>query len=116
MAKHAQAFLDAVEIETCDVLGFSLGGMVAQQMVLDRPSTFRRMILVATAPRGGDDIMHLEKPSIAKYIRDPQLEDGHQRLKKLFFAPTTSSQSGGESFVGRLAKRKGDLEPPPGPE
>jgi len=40
--------------------------MVAQQMIVDRPSIFRRLILVATAPRGGDDIMHLEKPSLAK--------------------------------------------------
>src|SRR5207253_480202 len=53
MATHALAFLDCLGIETCDLLGFSLGGMVAQQMVLDRPSVFRRMILVATAPRGG---------------------------------------------------------------
>ena len=35
--------------------GFSLGGMVAQQMALDRPSVFRKMILVGTAPRGGED-------------------------------------------------------------
>src|SRR5437879_8989586 len=60
MATHALAFLDGLGIERCDVLGFSLGGMVAQQMVLDRPSVFGRMILVATAPRGGEDIMHLE--------------------------------------------------------
>ena len=63
MAGHAKAFLDALGIETCDVLGYSLGGMVALQMVQDRPSIFRRMILVGTAPRGGEDIMHLEKPS-----------------------------------------------------
>jgi pimeloyl-ACP methyl ester carboxylesterase len=65
MARHALAFLDALGITTCDVLGYSLGWMVAQQMALERPSTFRRMILAATAPRGGEDIMHLEKPSLA---------------------------------------------------
>jgi pimeloyl-ACP methyl ester carboxylesterase len=52
MAAHAFAFLDSLAIRTCDVLGFSLGGMVAQQMALERPSTFRRMMLVGTAPRG----------------------------------------------------------------
>src|SRR5215510_3024302 len=62
MAAHALAFLDGLGLRVCDVLGFSLGGMVAQQMALDRPSVFRRMILVGTAPRGGEDIMHLEKP------------------------------------------------------
>src|SRR5262249_9375099 len=63
MAAHALAFLDGLGLRVCDVLGFSLGGMVAQQMTLDRPSVFRRMILVGTAPRGGEDIMHLEKPN-----------------------------------------------------
>src|SRR5947209_7021634 len=52
MATHTFAFLDGLGIDTCDVLGFSLGGMIAQQMVLDRPSIFRRMILVATATSG----------------------------------------------------------------
>src|SRR5580698_11004427 len=46
MAKHALAFLDALGLSTCDVLGFSLGGMIAQQMVLERPSIVHRMILV----------------------------------------------------------------------
>src|ERR1700733_8235904 len=73
MAKHALAFVDALGLPTCDVLGFSLGGMIAQQMALERSSIFRRMILVGTAPRGGEDIMHLEKPSLAKHLSDPNL-------------------------------------------
>src|SRR5215813_5796072 len=98
MAKHAFAFLDALGVTTCDVLGFSLGGMVAQQMALDRPSIFRRMILVATAPRGGDDVMHIEKPALAKVFGDATLQ-GYARLQKLFFAPTASSQAAGAAFV-----------------
>src|SRR6476646_4446813 len=73
MAKHALAFLDGLGVATCDVLGFSLGGMIAQQMAQDRPSIIRRMILVGTAPRGGEDIMLLEKPSLAKYLTDANL-------------------------------------------
>src|SRR5271156_2953525 len=46
----------------------SLGGMVAQQIALERPSIFRRMMLVGTAPRGGEDIMHLDKPRLAEGI------------------------------------------------
>ena len=42
MTGHALAFLDRLGIETCDVLGFSLGGMIAQQMAQDRPSLIRR--------------------------------------------------------------------------
>lgn len=115
MAKHVFAFLDAMGLETCDVLGFSLGGMVAQQMAQDWPAIFRRMILVGTAPRGGEDIMHLEKPTLAKYLRDPQFR-GYEVLQKIFFAPTPSSQAAGEAFVGRLAQRTQDLEPRSGPE
>jgi len=115
MAEHALAFLDGLGLKTCDVLGFSLGGMVAQQMVVDRPAVFRRLILVATAPRGGDDIMHLEKPSLAKYLQDPKLQ-GYAVLQKIFFAPTASSQSAGEAFIGRLLRRKDDREPVSGPE
>src|SRR5206468_4705841 len=55
MAEHSTAFLDGLGIKTCDVVGYSLGGMVAFQMVQDRPSIFRRMVLVGTAPRGGED-------------------------------------------------------------
>lgn len=115
MATHALAFLDGLEVDTCDVLGFSLGGMVAQQMVQDRPSIFRRMILVGTAPRGGEDVMHLEKPRLAKYIGDPNLR-GYAVLPKIFFALTESSQAAGEAFIERLAQRKEDLEPASGPE
>lgn len=115
MAQHALAFLDELRLSTCDVLGFSLGGMIAQQMVQDRPSIFRRMILVGTAPRGGEDIMHLEKPGLAKYLSDPSLE-GYARLQKLFFAPTQSSQAAGAAFIKRLAQRTQDREPVSGAE
>jgi pimeloyl-ACP methyl ester carboxylesterase len=114
MATHALAFLDVLGVNTCDVLGFSLGGMVAQHMVQERPSIFRRIILVGTAPRGGEDIMHLEKPSLAKYLNDPKLQ-GYEVLQKIFFAPTASSQAAGEAFIGRLAQRKNDREPASGP-
>ena len=110
MAKHALAFLDGLGLASCDVLGYSLGGMVAQQMAQDRPSIFRRMILVGTAPRGGEDVMHLDKPSLAKYLGDPTLK-GYAVLQKIFFAPTESSQEAGAAFIDRLNQRSKDREP-----
>ena len=115
MAMHALDFLDALCLISCDVLGFSLGGMVAQQMAQDRPSMVHRMILVGTAPRGGEDIMHLEKPSLARHLGDPSLK-GYAVLQKIFFAPTSSSQAAGGAFLERLAHRKEDLDPPSGPQ
>src|SRR5262245_35794244 len=115
MASHALDFLDSLGLDGCDVLGFSLGGMVAQQMALDRPSVFRRMILVGTAPRGGEDIMHLEKPSLARHLGDPTLK-GYAVLQKIFFAPTSTSQVAGAAFIERLARRTEDLDAASGPD
>ena len=58
--------------------------------------------------------MHLEKPSLAKHIEDPQ-NRGLAVLQKIFFAPTTTSQAAGAAFIGRLMQRKDDREPPAGP-
>ena len=110
MARHAFAFLDAMELVRCDVLGYSLGGMIAQQMALDRPTAFRRMVLVGTAPRGGEDVMHLEKPTLQVHLSDPKLP-GYAVLGKIFFAHTESSQAAANAFVKRLTERTQDREP-----
>ena len=115
MAEHVLAFLDTLGIKTCDVLGFSLGGVIAQQMALDNSKMFRKMILVGTAPRGGDDIMHLDKPTLAKHLQDPKLK-GYEVLQKVFFPPTETSQAAGKEFIGRLTQRLQDREPISGPE
>jgi pimeloyl-ACP methyl ester carboxylesterase len=72
------------------------------------------MMLVGTAPRGGDDIMHLDKPSLAVPLGDPTLK-GYSVLQKIFFAPTSSSQAAGAAFIERLAERGEDLDPASGP-
>src|SRR5690348_17059451 len=62
MADHALAFVDQLGLTRLDVLGFSLGGMLAQTIALKRPSLIHRMLLVGTAPEGGEDVMNMEKP------------------------------------------------------
>jgi pimeloyl-ACP methyl ester carboxylesterase len=71
-------------------------------------------LLVGTASEGGEDIMHMEKPELKKIIDDPNLV-GLQRLMKLFFPPSASSQAAGEAFIARLAQRKQNREPISGP-
>jgi pimeloyl-ACP methyl ester carboxylesterase len=115
MAEHPMAFLDALGITTCDVIGYSLGGMVALQMVQTRSSIVRRMILVGTAPRGGEDVMHLEKPNLAKHIQDPT-NRGYDVLKKIFFTSSSASQAAAEAFVGRISQRKEDRDAAAGPK
>lgn len=114
MAEHALAFVDATGLTEVDILGFSLGGMVAQEVALKRSSLVRKMLLVGTAPEGGEDIMHLEKPEFQQILNDPSLQ-GLPVLVKLFFTSSASSQEAGQAFVARLAERK-DWEPLSGPD
>jgi pimeloyl-ACP methyl ester carboxylesterase len=72
------------------------------------------MILVGTAPRGGDEIMHLDKPPLAQFFGDPNLK-GYAVLQKLFFAPTPTSQAAGAAFIERLLQRREDRDPASGP-
>jgi len=58
--------------------------------------------------------MHLDKPSLAKYLGDPHLQ-GYAVLQKIFFAPTESSQAAGAAFIERLSRRTQDREPASGP-
>jgi pimeloyl-ACP methyl ester carboxylesterase len=88
--------------------------MVAQQIILKRPALFRKILLVATAPEGGEDIMHMEKPELKAIMDDPGLQ-GLDRLVKLFFALSQSSQAAGRAFTARLAERTQDREPVLGP-
>src|SRR5260370_4146073 len=83
-------------------------------MAQERPSIFHRMILVGTAPRGGEDVMHLEKPSLAKRIQDPT-NRGYDVLKKIFFTSSAASQAAAEAFIRRLSQRREDLDPPSSP-
>ncbi len=61
MAVHALAFLDALGLTRVDLLGFSLGGMVAQEVAFARPSLVRKMVLVATAPEAGEAFLRTQR-------------------------------------------------------
>ena len=93
----------------------SLGGMVAQQVAQDNSSIFRRMILVGTAPRGGEDIMHLEKPSLARYvgIHSSAAMLGYRRSSS---RPRSRVKRLARTSFWRLTQRKEDLEPAAGGE
>ena len=59
MAKDAMAFIDALEFTRVDLLGFSLGGFIAQVIARERPDLVRRIILAGTAPAGGEGISNV---------------------------------------------------------
>jgi pimeloyl-ACP methyl ester carboxylesterase len=107
MAAHVLAFADALDLKTIDVLGFSLGGMVAQEIALQRPSLVRRLVLAGTGPEGGEN-MSMLKPELLAILQDP---DWNTRVRKLFFSPTATSQAAGRAFEKRQATRTIDKEP-----
>ncbi len=108
MADHAMKFLYELGLTRVDVLGFSLGGMVAQVMALKRPALLRRIILTGTGPEGGVGVA-MDRPKLLKIFTDQEMPMS-EKLLKLFFEPTETSQSAGRQFVQRLARRTEDKD------
>jgi pimeloyl-ACP methyl ester carboxylesterase len=107
MAMHVLAFADALGLKGVDILGFSLGGMVAQEVALERPALVRRLVLAGTGPEGGED-MSMLKPELLAIRQEP---DWKSRIRRLFFSPTTTSQAAARAFEERQATRTADKEP-----
>lgn len=109
MATDASAFVDALGLKQIDLLGFSIGGMVAQQMVLDRPKLVKHLILAGTGPEGGEGIDIEGLPPSSVVLADASLSH-FDRQQRLFFAPTETSQAAGRAFFERKHWRKDDRD------
>jgi pimeloyl-ACP methyl ester carboxylesterase len=109
MARDALAFIDALGLKQIDLLGFSLGGYVAQEIVLLRPRLVRRLVLAGTAPQGGPDLHRWSEDVYALATSDqPSAED----LLGLFFSGSEQSQAKGTEALGRLFQREVDRDEP----
>jgi pimeloyl-ACP methyl ester carboxylesterase len=71
MARDAINFLDALNLPLVDLLGFSIGSFVAQEIALIRPDLVRRLVLASSAPRGGAG-MHGWAPEVINAVGQPQ--------------------------------------------
>src|SRR5947209_8731409 len=109
MARDALAFIDALGLQQVDLLGFSLGGFVAQELVLLRPRLVRRVVLAGTTPQGGPDLHRWSDDVYALATADrPTAED----LLGLFFSGSEESQAKGTESLGRLFRREVDRDEP----
>src|SRR3954453_22327788 len=109
MARDALAFTDALGLEQIDLLAFSLGGYVAEELVLLRPRVVRRLVLAGTAPQGGPDLHRWSDDVYALATPDqPSAED----LLGLFFSSSEQSQDKGLESLGRLYQREVDRDEP----
>jgi pimeloyl-ACP methyl ester carboxylesterase len=100
-ARQIIAFVGALGLERIDLLGFSIGGFVAQEVALVRPTLLRRLILAATGPKGAPG-MHGWHPDIAAAARG---ESKPENLLYIMFARTDTSQKKGVAFLGRFMER-----------
>lgn len=114
MAAQAFNVVRALGLTTIDLYGFSIGGFIAQQIVLDHPDLVRRLILNGTAPHGGEGFAP-PAPEVAKFLARPP-GAGEDLRVRMFFASSGPSQAAGMAFVERTKLRKDDREPGVSPE
>src|ERR1700722_20193859 len=102
-------FLDAMNLDQVDLLGFSIGSFVAQEIALTRPSVVNRLVLASAAPRGGPN-MHGWAAEVIGAVGTP--ETSPEEYVSVFFAPSDASKQAGQQALGRMYARKEDRDTP----
>ncbi len=100
LSDAAVSFIDALGLNTIDIVGHSMGGLVAQEVALARPELVRRLVLVGTGPRGGEGIGAL--PAWVAELFTRKYERQEDMWLPILFAPTESRLAG----CGRLRRRR----------
>ena len=109
MAHGAIAFVEAMDFQRVDLLGFSLGSFVFQEIALIRPDLPRRVVLASSAPQGAAR-MHGWAPTVIDAIGEPVTSP--QDYLGVFFAPTDTSREAGRQAIGRIFGRTTDRDEP----
>jgi pimeloyl-ACP methyl ester carboxylesterase len=109
MAANAAAFIRALGLAKVDILGFSLGGFVAQALTVADPGLVRRLILVGTGPRGGEGMANLTPE--ARAVFGATYANPDEVWLGVFFTPTEASQTAGRAFLKRFRLRQEDRDP-----
>jgi pimeloyl-ACP methyl ester carboxylesterase len=109
MGANAVAFIKALGLEKVDVLGFSIGGFVAQEITCQAPDLVRRLVLLGTGPRSGQG-MDGGTPEGNRIFGSTYDPPDHLWLS-VFFTPSPASQAAGREFLKRLRLRSKDRDP-----
>jgi pimeloyl-ACP methyl ester carboxylesterase len=107
MARHAIAFIAAMELGQVDLLGFSIGSFIAQQVALTRPAIVRRLVLASAAPQGAAG-MHGWAPEVIGAVGTPETSPGE--YLDVFFARSSSSRQAGQEAAQRMYARTEDRD------
>jgi pimeloyl-ACP methyl ester carboxylesterase len=108
MADDAITFIKAKGFKQVDLLGFSMGGMIAQEIVLKEPNLVRKLILAGTGPAGGEGISTVAGVSFYDILRG--FFTGQDPKQFLFFTRTPSGIEAGKAFLARLTERAQDRD------
>jgi pimeloyl-ACP methyl ester carboxylesterase len=109
MGANAVAFVKALGLKQVDVLGFSIGGLVAQEITLQAPDLVRRLVLVGTGPRSGES-MDTGTPE-GNEIFGATYTNPDDLWLRVHFTPSQQSQSAGREFVKRFRLRSENRDP-----
>jgi pimeloyl-ACP methyl ester carboxylesterase len=110
MAEDADAFITALGFDTVDILSFSLGGMVAQALVVKHPDLVRKLLLAGTGPRGGKGIDKVAGTTYYDMVRATLARKDPKVF--LFFNRDDTGKRAADAFVARLAERTEDRDAP----
>lgn len=105
LAQQCVAFCRALDLNDVIVVGFSLGGMIAQQMGLEHPDLVKRLILLGTGPRGGEGLTFTE-------LSPEEQADPVAFVLGAFFTASEASLEAGRQYLKRLESRKEDRDLP----
>lgn len=106
MADDTVAFLDALGLDVVDLLGYSLGGIVAQVVAQQHPGRIRRIILAGTTPAGAPG--PAATGATLQAAIQKAAEQGKHPKHFLFFEPTPAGQAAADAFLARLDQRATD--------
>ncbi len=110
MADDAVTFITALGLGTVDTFSFSLGGMIAQALVLEHPELVRRLVLTGTGPAGGKDIDKVARTTYYDILRATLTRSDPKEF--LFFNRNTAGKRAATAFVERLKERTDDRDAP----
>jgi pimeloyl-ACP methyl ester carboxylesterase len=99
MSQHAVAFIGALGVKKFDALGFSIGGLIAQQFTLDRPDLVRKLILVGAGSGSGEGMASLTPEAIE--IFGARYDPADELWLRVFFTPSERSQAAGRKYLER---------------
>ncbi|TCN32733.1 pimeloyl-ACP methyl ester carboxylesterase [Kribbella orskensis] len=110
MADDAYTFITALGFDKIDIFSFSLGGFVAQALVVKHPELVRKLVLTGTGPKGGKNIDKVAGTTYWDMLRAAATRSDPKEF--LFFNRNATGKPAARAFVNRLKERTADRDAP----